>query len=79
MNWIPTNRKTEVKYPPVTDAEKAAMEADPNLKGKYTFRVASGDAAPKQAAKPKPEKEKLVPIGVDPIEIQQTEKELPQA
>lgn len=79
MNWTPTNKKTGVEYDPVTDAEKTAMEADPQTKGKYTFKVASGDAAPKQAAKPKAEKEKLVPMGVNIPEDQQTEKELPQA
>ena len=77
MNWIPVNKKhgPSVEYPPVTDAEKAAMEADPQTKGKYTFKVASGDVAPKQAAKQKPEKEKLVPIGVDIPEEPKTEKE----
>lgn len=78
MNWIPRNRKTGIDYDPVTDAEKAAMEADPNLKGKYTFKAA-GDAVPKVAAKPKIKEEKLVPIGVNPPEDQQTEKELSQA
>lgn len=76
MNWIPVNKKhgPSVEYPPVTDAEKAAMEADPQTKGKYTFKAA-GDAVPKQAAKPKAEKEKLVPIGVDIPDEPQTEKE----
>lgn len=66
MNWIPVNKKhgPNVEYPPVTDAEKAAMEADPQTKGKYTFKAA-GDAVPKVAAKPKPKEEKLVPVGVD--------------
>lgn len=66
MNWIPVNKKhgPNVEYPPVTDAEKAAMESDPVTKGKYTFKAA-GDAVPKVAAKPKLEKEKLVPVGVD--------------
>ena len=73
MNWIPRNKKTGIDYPPISDAEKAAMESDFVTKGKYTFR-ADGSAVPKVAAKTNPKVEKLVPVGVDPIEIQQAEK-----
>ena len=64
MNWIPRNKKTGIDYPPISDAEKAAMESNFVTKGKYTFR-ADGSAVPKVAAKPMPEKEKLMPVGVD--------------
>lgn len=73
MNWIPRNKRTGLDYDPVTDAEKTAMEADPQTKGKYTFR-ADGSTVSKIAAKAKSREEKLMPVGVDPIEIQQTEK-----
>jgi hypothetical protein len=42
--WIPTNKKTGIRYPPITDAEKAKYEADPNLKGKYNFEAVSQSA-----------------------------------
>jgi len=64
MNWTPRNKKTGIDYPPVSDAEKLAMEADPQTKGKYTFR-ADANAVPKSAPKAKSKEEKLVPVGVD--------------
>lgn len=62
MAWIPVNKKTGIEYPPVTDAEKAAMESDPQTKGKYRFKTAPGEV-PKV---PKNAKEKaLKPIGIE--------------
>jgi hypothetical protein len=44
--WEATNKTTKVKYP-VSDAEKAAYEADPNTKDRFSFRKVSD--APKTA------------------------------
>lgn len=44
--WIPTNRTTGVKYPPITDEEKAAYLADPNLSKRFTFTEVKLKAAP---------------------------------
>jgi len=38
MSWIPRNKVTGVEYPAIDDATKAQWEADPNLRGKYTFK-----------------------------------------
>lgn len=73
-NWTPRNKKTGIEYPPVSDAEKAAMESDPATKGKYTFKP-TADESPKQPTKPKAEKEKLTPIGVEPPNEPNEEKE----
>lgn len=47
MAWIPKNKTTGVTYPPVDDAGRAAMENDPQTKGKYTF--AKTDIQPEKA------------------------------
>lgn len=77
-SWTPVNKKTGVEYPPVNDAERAAMESDPQTKGKYRFKAVSHDAAmPKETPKPTKKEEKtpvFKPIGVD-----LDEPELPQA
>lgn len=62
-NWIPQNKTTGVKYPPVDDAGKAAYENDPQTKGKYRFLITD-----EQPAKPKTptnkKEEKITPVGV---------------
>lgn len=62
--WIPINKQhgPSVAYLPVSDAEKAAMEADPMTKGKYTFQAVAPESAPKAA---KPKAEKVTPVGVE--------------
>lgn len=35
--WIPKNKKTGIKYPPVTDKEREEMQLDPAYRGKYVF------------------------------------------
>lgn len=44
--WIPTNIKTGIAYPPITDSEKSEWEKDPNIAGKYRFAKAP-EARPK--------------------------------
>jgi len=62
MAWIPKNKTTGVTYPPVDDAGRAAMENDPQTKGKYTF--AKTDAQPEKATPAKAAKE---PVGAKKI------------
>lgn len=64
MNWIPKNKTTGVTYPPVDDAGRAAMEADPQTKGKYLFLKSGAEAAVKSVAV-KAAKE---PVGVKKIQ-----------
>lgn len=62
-NWIPQNKITGVKYPPVDDAGKAAYENDPQTKGKYRFLVT--DNEPEKIIKALSKKpEKITPVGV---------------
>lgn len=44
--WIPRNNNTGVEYAAITDQGKAAYEADPILKRKYTFRKIAEPKAP---------------------------------
>lgn len=61
-NWIPQNKTTGVKYPPVDDAGKAAYENDPQTKGKYRFLVT--DEQPAKTKQPAKKEEKITPVGV---------------
>lgn len=64
-NYIPTNKTTGVSYPPITEAEMLAYEADPILNGKYTFKAVEG-TAPKEVSKQTEKKEKtLAPAPVE--------------
>ncbi len=56
--YIPTNKATGVVYPPITEAEKLAYEADPVSKGKYTFKAIEFNDTPKEVSKPTEKKEK---------------------
>jgi hypothetical protein len=60
-NWIPTNKRTGVKYPAISQEEKDAYES-PNsaVKGKYTFqevKQTAQSAPPPIEAKPVTKKE----------------------
>lgn len=56
--WIPTNKATGVVYPPITEAEKLAYEADPVSKGKYTFKAIEVTTQKESTSKPTEKKEK---------------------
>lgn len=47
--WIPTNKKTGMSYPAISDEEKAAYLADPLLSTKYNFQIVPGSERPKIA------------------------------
>lgn len=49
--WIPTNKRTGVIYPAISDQEKQFYETDPALKGKYTFKR-QVEKMPKEVAEP---------------------------
>jgi hypothetical protein len=50
MDWIPTNKTTGIKYPPVSDDQKRRMEQDPHTQGKYSFEAVKAAAKPVSAA-----------------------------
>lgn len=47
MKWIPKNKKTGQVYLALDDKAKAAQEAHPSTKGKYTYAMVPGSDAPK--------------------------------
>lgn len=57
-HYIPTNKATGVSYQPITEEEKLTYEADPILKGKYTFKPVDVAASEKITPKPTEKKEK---------------------
>jgi hypothetical protein len=64
MAWIPRNKTTGVEYPAIDDATRAQWEADPMLKGKYTYKKTGDAAKPVTKAAPAKEDPPKKPIGV---------------
>lgn len=65
--WIPINKTTGVKYPPVDDAEKNRLNLDVATAGKYRFEKVSkpvtgpGYTPPQTAKAPEQKKKKEDP------------------
>lgn len=56
MKWKAINKETKVEYT-LTDEQKKAYEADPNLVGKYTYTEIPGATRPKGVQKKAAKKE----------------------
>jgi hypothetical protein len=69
MAWIPRNKNTGVEYPAIDDATRAQWEADPNLKGKYTYTKTGEPAKTVSAKEAAPKK----PVGVPDPETKKEE------
>lgn len=59
--WIPTNKKTGVTYPPISDKDKEWYETDPALKSKYTFKKSEEKSQAKEVVEPT-EAKKVKPV-----------------